>query len=78
MRKSANKQPSQRQTIQQAITRRKVTQNSNTNSGKAVTDFSVNAWRHFVIYYDQNQEKVCLENEIRLWAFWHSPVPVDQ
>ena len=38
-------------------------------SGKAVTDFAVNAWRSFVISYNQNQENGCLKNDICVQAF---------
>jgi len=45
MRKSANKQQSQVQTIEKIVASRNVTKyNGNINSGKAVTNFVVTAW----------------------------------
>jgi len=79
MRKSANKQQSQVRTIQRTVTTRNVTQdNGNIRiSGKAVADFAVNAWRPFVISY-KDKKNGCLENYIRVRAFKHRPVPIDQ
>ena len=80
MRKSAKKQQSKVQTIQRTVTSRNVSQDNDNinNSGNAVTGFGVNAWRPFVISYDQNQENSCLENYICVRAFIHRPVLIDQ
>jgi len=66
MRKTAEKQQSQLQTIQRTVTSRNLTyDNGNkTISGKAVAGFSVNIGEQCVISYDQNQENGCLENYI--------------
>jgi len=68
MRKPAEKQQSQVQTIQGKVTGRNVTQDNG----------NVNAWGPFIISYDQNQENGCLENYIHVRAFKNRPVPTDQ
>ena len=79
LRKSA-KQQSQVQTIQRTITSKNVTQdNANINNfWKGSRWFCLQRLRTFCYFLWQNQENCCLENYIRVRAFKHRPIPINQ
>jgi len=80
MRKFAKKQQSQVQKIQWTVPSRNATQdNGNINNfWKGSRWFCLQCLRTFCCFLRQNQENGCLENYIRVRAFTHRPVPIDQ
>jgi len=80
MRKFAKKQQSQVQTIQWTVPSRNATQDNGNikNFLKGSRWFCLQCLRSFCYFLRQNQENGCLENYIRVRAFTHRPVPIDQ